>query len=666
MARAAIAAKRVLLGRPMSSGELEHTLLPKVIALPVFASDALSSMAYATQEILLVLLLAGTGALGLVFPIAIAVSVLLAIVIGSYRQIVRVYPGGGGAYVVAYENLGKLPGLIVAASLLIDYILTVAVSITAGGDAIVSAVPGLGPHTVWLTIALIALVTFANLCGSKESGRVFAVPTYGFVLAIYALIVTGLIRCIGECPQAQSAGLEPHHATQALTVFLILKAFSAGTTALTGVEAIAEGVPVFRYPQSRNAAHTLAILGALSTSMFLGLSWLADHTNAVYVEGANQTLVAQVAEAVFGGGIMFYLVQTMTALILILAANTAYTGFPVLGSILARDRFMPRQFKNRGDRLVYSNGVIILAVFAALLVWVFDATLNRLIQLYLVGVFLSFTIAQAGTVLRWRRVRVSGWRRSATINAVGAAVTGIVLVVVVATKFIDGAWIVIAAIPVLIFMMASVHTHYSQVVEELAHPERVPADRRPGHQHILIYAPKVDAATARAVGYARSVRAATTSAVTFDPTVAGAWNRLAPEIELSVLADGGARNRRIVGHLRERRRRLGDADFLTFVVPEIVRSRGMLALVRSFRLIRTKARLRREEGVQLLDVPVLLDDVDPNVDQAHEPARNHCLVLVSGVHNATLQAIEYAETLRANDIDGVHLGLDAEGREPIG
>jgi len=665
MTKVADTLKRVVVGRPMSSGELQHTLLPKSIALPVFASDALSSMAYATQEVLLVLAIAGATALPFVFPIAGAVAVLLAIVIVSYRQIVRAYPGGGGAYVVAYENLGMYPGLTVAASLLIDYVLTVAVSITAGTDAIVSALPGLAEHKVVVTIGLIALVSLANLRGSKESGRLFAVPTYGFVLCMYALIVTGFIRCIGSCPQAESSGLplEPEHA---LTAFLLLKAFAAGTTALTGVEAIAEGVPVFRFPQSKNAAATLGILGAISISLFLGVSWLADHTNVIYTEESHLTVMAQIGDAVFGGGVMFYVLQVLTALILVLAANTAYTGFPVLASILARDRIMPRQFVNRGDRLVYSNGIVILSVFASLLVYAFDANLNRLIQLYLLGVFLSFTLAQAGTVVRWRRTREPGWQKSATINAFGAVVTGIVMVVVLLTKFLEGAWIVVSALPVIIFMMRAIHGHYSEVRRELAHPERVPADRRPGNQHMVMLVQRVDAASARAVGYARSVRPASIVAITFDKVNAPTWARLAPEIPLQVLEQEGSRTNSIKTFLRRRREDLSSDDFLTFVVSEILRSRSTFEIVKGWRIQRTKASLRREVGVQVLDVPIVEDEIDPAVDQAREPARNYVSVLISGVNNASLQAMEFAETLRPTSLRGVHFGLDPEEAERIG
>ena len=668
MAKTGTALKRLIVGRPMSSGELGHTLLPKSIALPVFASDALSSMAYATQEILLVLALVGVSALSLVVPISLAVALLLAIVIISYRQIVRAYPGGGGAYVVAYENLGFVAGLAVGAALLLDYILTVAVSITAGGDAIVSAVPALVDHKLGLTVALIALVTLANLRGSKESGRIFAVPTYGFVISIYILIITGLVKCVGGCPQAESAGehLESEHM---LTAFVLLKAFAAGTTALTGVEAIAEGVPVFRFPQSKNAAATLGVLGILSISMFVGVSWLTDHTNVVYTEEATRTVVAQVAHAIFSGGPMFYVIQVLTALILILAANTAYTGFPVLASILAKDRMMPRQFRSRGDRLVFSNGIVILAVSASLLVVAFDANLNKLIQLYLVGVFLSFTLAQFGTVMRWRRTREKGWQRSAAINAFGGTVTGVVLGVVVLTKFKTpgewtGAWIIIVATPIVMYMMRAVYKHYNFVADQLAAPARKPLDRRPGNSHFVILVRRVDAAAARAVGYVRSTRAGDISAVTFDGSNHGPWQRLAPDIPMETLGRGG--NDALLQHLREKRKALPSNDFLTVVTPEVLRSEGLYEIVRRPGLHRLKAILVKEPDIQVLDVPLVATDIDPGVDQAHEPARNHVVILISAVHNAALQAVEYAETLRPTDIRAVSFGLDPEETERLG
>ena len=658
--------KRLLLGRAMASGELEHTLLPKTIALPVFASDPLSSNAYATQEILIVLGAAGLGALTNVIPISIAVALLLATVVTSYRQTVRAYPSGGGAYRVARENIGLYPGLLAAAALLLDYVLTVSVSITAGVDAIVAAAPSLEHVKVQMVVGFIAFVTLINLRGVKESGTLFAIPTYGFVLSIFGLIITGFIRCLGGCPQAASAGLELHHAAEPLTILLLLRAFAAGTTALTGVEAIADGVPAFRYPQSKNAAQTLAIMGVLAASMFLGISWLADQTNVVYQHGDPRTVVAQIAHAVFGGGFLFYVLQVMTAAILILAANTAFADFPRLASILAQDRFMPRQLLNRGDRLVFSNGVLILALIASVLVVVFKADLNRLIQLYLVGVFISFTLSQSGMVLRWRKLKTSGWRKSAAINAFGATITGTVLCVVVATKFKYGAWIILAGIPVVMFLMRSVYKHYTNVAHQLEDEARRPTDRRPGHQHLVILVTSVDAAFARAVGYARSVRASTFEVVARDASIHAACKRLAPDVEVRMLLGEGALRERLKTYLDQRRAGLSEDDFLTVMIPEILQSKSLLEILRRPATHRLKGWLLQERGVQVMDVPIVKHEIDPAVDQANEPARNYAIVLVSSVHNATLQAMEYAETLRPTDIRALSFGLDPDATEKLG
>lgn len=661
-------AKRIVLGRPMSSGELGHTLLPKVIALPVFSSDPLSSNAYATQEALIVLALAGAAGMSFILPIAGAVAILLAIVVMSYRQTVKAYPTGGGAYRVSHENLGRYPGLLAASALLIDYVLTVAVSITAGVEAIVSAAPGALSYKILIAFAFIAFVTLMNLRGVKESGTLFAIPTYGFVLAIYLMIVTGVFKCIGGCPLAESAGLADQlHVEHTLGPLLMLRAFAAGTTALTGVEAIADGVPAFRYPQSRNAATTLVIMGGLSISMFLGISWLADHTNVVYSEQFEEqrSVVAQIAAAVFAGGPMFYVVQIMSAAILILAANTAYQDFPRLASILAKDRYMPRQFINRGDRLVFSNGIIILAVLAGLLIYVFDAELTRLIQLYLVGVFISFTLSQTGMVVRGRKLREPGWQRSAAISAFGGTVTGIVLFVIAFSKFTHGAWIVLVAIPFVMYGMRSVNTHYTDVANRLRSADRRPADVRPGNAHFVVLVNRVDAAAARAVGYVQATRSDVT-AVTFDSSVHAAWRRLAPAIPLQVLEPTEGKRRALLDHLQAARAELGDHDFLTVVIPEVLQSSTLFEIVRRPGLHRLKAILVREPNVQVLDIPILREHIDPGVDQAHEPGRNHVVVLVSGVHNASLQALEYAETLAATDIRAVSFGIDPEETEGLG
>lgn len=658
--------KRVVLGRAMASGELEHTLLPKTLALPVFSSDPLSSNAYATQEILLVLGLAGAGALANVIPIAIAVSLLLATVVVSYRQTVRAYPNGGGAYIVAHENLGMHAGLLAAGALLIDYVLTVSVSVTAGVDAIVSAAPSLDEFKIPMVTAFILFVTLMNLRGTKESGTLFAIPTYGFVLSIFALLVTGFVKCLGGCPLAESAGthLEPEHA---LTLFLVLKAFAAGTTALTGVEAISNGVPAFRFPQSKNAATTLSIMGAMSISMFLGISLLANQTQVVYTEESSRTVVAQIAHAIFGGGFMFFFVQTMTAGILILAANTAYQDFPRLISILAQDRFMPRQFMNRGDRLVFSNGIVILAIVSAALVVIFDANLNSLIQLYLVGVFISFTLSQAGMVVHWRRSDEPGRGRRIIINGFGALVTGVVFFVVVTTKFFGapetgplrpGAWIVVTAIPLLIVLMRAIYVHYSDLADQLAHPERRPLDRRMGNHSVVVLVDRVDAAVARAVGYVRAIRPREATAITFDGSTAAAFRVMAPDIPLTLLDATGGVSREIKRHLKERRTQVAPEDFLTLVVPELLKRGGLWEILRRPRIHRLKASFLGVRDVQVLDIPVMLADIDPDHDEAQEIARNFVVILVSGVHNATLQAIEYAETLNPTDIRAVSFGLD--------
>lgn len=651
----------------MSSAELEHTLLPKVLALPVFSSDPLSSNAYATQEILIVLSLTGAAFLHLVAPIAVAVACLLAIVVTSYRQTVRAYPNGGGAYRVSRENLGVKAGLAAGAALLADYVLTVSVSITAGVDAIVSAVHGLEDLRVELALLFIVFVTLANLRGVKEAGTFFAIPTYGFVLSVYVMLITGFVKCLADCPEAESADL-PLEAASGLTLFIVLKAFAAGTTALTGVEAISDGVQAFRYPKSKNAAATLAIMAGLAITMFLGISWLAHVTGVRATEHSvlSRSVVADIAHAVFAGGPMFYVVQAMTAGILILAANTAYQDFPRLSSILAQDGFLPRQFENRGDRLVFSNGIVILAALAALLVVLFEANLTRLIQLYLVGVFISFTLSQTGMALRGRKHKERGWRRRVAISGFGAFVTGVVFVIILTTKFAGGAWIVITAIPIVVYTMYSIHRHYDEVAQQLKHPTRRPTDRGPADHHMVILVTRVDSVTARALGYARSLNVADVSAVTFDDTLATEWNRLAPETPLQVIALNGSRAGSLRAHLRAKRAQLDHNDFLTVIVPETLESVGLLEIVRRPGMHRLKASLLAEPGVQVLDIPLTNNESSSNSTVVQEPARNHVIVLVSRLHNGTLEAIEYAQALRPTDIRALTFAVDPEEAEKLG
>ena len=415
--------KRVLVGAPIPSHQAHHERLSRVTGLAVLSSDALSSVAYATEEILRVLLVGGVAALSLVTPIGFVIAVTLAIVVFSYRQTIYAYPSGGGAYIVAKENLGTLPSLVAAASLLIDYVLTVAVSVAAGVAALTSAFPHWVPYRVEIALGFVALIMVGNLRGVRESGRIFAVPTYFFIVSILGMLGLGAWRYFTGAIAPPHELAHPATAASLLTTFALLTAFSNGCTAMTGVEAVSNGVPAFRPPESRNAASTLVAMGVLSITMFMGITLLA-HAYALVPNDA-ETVVSQLARATFGGGtVLYFAAQAATMLILVLAANTAYADFPRLASIVARDRFLPRQFTNQGDRLAFSNGILILSVLAAALLVVFGGDTHALIPLYMIGVFVSFTLSQAGMVIHWRRSREPGWRSSAVVNGFGALVTG--------------------------------------------------------------------------------------------------------------------------------------------------------------------------------------------------------------------------------------------------
>src|SRR6266511_1782252 len=464
--------KRLLVGNPIETAAQHEQRLSKRVALAVFSSDALSSVAYASEAILFVLVLAGVQALPLVIPISVGIVILLLIVGFSYRQTIHAYPNGGGAYIVAHENLGVLPGLVAAASLLIDYVLTVAVSVSAGVFAITSLAStwgyaGLGDYRVEIALGCIALITIINLRGVKESGAIFSVPTYVFIVSIAAMIILGVLQ------KATSGWVaDPPHLTGAvqpvepLTLFLLLRAFAAGCTALTGVEAISNGVPAFQKPESHNAATTLLWMIGTLGFMFLGISILAYYHGAVPREDVS--VVSQLATSIVGTGPAFFVIQVATALILVLAANTSYADFPRLSSLLSRDRFLPRQFASRGDRLVFSNGIVALGVFAALLVIAFNAREQAMLPLYAIGVFISFTLSQYGMVRHWLRLRESGWRTSAIINAIGAVLTAIVFIVIIITRFSHGAWAVLVLIPILVLLFRSIQQHYVTVARQLS------------------------------------------------------------------------------------------------------------------------------------------------------------------------------------------------------
>ena len=663
MATAGTVLKRVLLGRQVSSAKLEHTLLPKVLALPVFSSDALSSVAYATEEMMIALSFAGALAFSTMLPIGAVVAIVLAIVVTSYRQTVRAYPRGGGSYIVARENLGTLPGLVAAAAILQDYVLTVAVSVTAGTIAIVSAVPGLADRRVPIAMSLAAVISLANLRGVREAGTLFAIPTYGFVVMVYITLGTGLVRCLGGCPEAASANVEIH-ATHALSLFIILRAFASGSTALTGVEAIADGVQAFRRPQSRNAATTLAVMGVVSISMFLGITSLA---RALHVRVGEhlvgvKSVLAQIGETVFDGGTMFYVLQVFTALILILAANTAYQDFPRLSAILARDGFVPRQFQNRGDRLVFSNGILVLSGLAMMLVWLFDADLTRLIQLYVVGVFTAFTLSQTGMVRRWIRMKEPGWRRSAIINAIGASATGIVLVVVAITKFVHGAWIVISAMPVIVTFFLVINRHYERVREKLVQGSARFGE--PGENRVLFVLTDVDAAAAEALGYVRAMRPASFSVAYVGSRphaeAADRWRELAPTAPALIGAADGNAVDNVLRLVRAIPRTPG--DFVTVVIPETFRKASLLQAALKPVTFRLKVRLLSEPQVVVTDVPVLASDAKPLGVEGRPliPERIISLVFVASVHDATIRAINYANSLNAHETRAIFLATEPE------
>ena len=654
--------KRVLVGRPLASHKAEHQLLPRFLALPVFSSDPLSSNAYATEEMMLVLVTAGASALAFRIPIAVAIATVLIIVIVSYRQTVRAYPGGGGSYIVAHENLGTVPGLIAAAALLIDYVLTVSVSVVAGMLAITSAAPALAEHKVIFSIGIVALVTLANLRGVKEAGTLFAIPTYGFVAMVYVMIVTGFVRCLAGCPEAATANL-PLEETATISLFLILRAFSSGATALTGVEAISNGVQAFRRPQSRNAASTLAMMGFMTVSMFIGITILSVllHVRVNHEIAASRSVLSQIAETVFGRSLSFFLLQGLTAGILILAANTSYQDFPRLSAILARDRFMPSQFRNRGDRLVFSNGIVILAIAASLLIYAFDADLTALIQLYVVGVFTAFTLSQAGMVRRWRRLKEPGWRRSMTINSIGATATGIVLVIVTATKFLHGAWIVITAMPVIIAFFLAVHRHYDRIGRVLR--AEVTSPTRGAHNTFVLVVRDLGPPTAKAVRYVRALRPEhVTPLFVGDPasfeSAAERWPALAPR--LGALQQLDAADGRPMPALRAKLRSLRkEAEgFVTVVVAEEIRSRSLLRHLGRRWGFWLKLTLFFEAGIVVADVTVLPEEAARGATPPLEPTRHVTLVPVSAVHAASVEAVSYALSLEAADVAALFFSTD--------
>jgi amino acid transporter len=643
-------AKRLVLGPPVRSDRMGETLLPKRLALPVFASDPLSSVTYATQEILLILSLGGLAVLHLAPWVGLGVVLLLAVVVASYRQVVHAYPSGGGSYEVAARNLSRNSSLVVAAALMVDYVMTVAVSVAAGVDNLVSAVPALYPSRVWVAVGVVVLLVALNLRGARESGRAFSIPTYLFVASMGLTVVVGLVQAaVGHPPVAESAGwgIRPEQTdlTGIALLFLLLRAFASGCTALAGVEAISNGVPAFRRPKERNAGRTMLIMGGLAIGLFSGVTALAVVAGVRVAENpcdligfpgdcrssGQRTVIAQLAAAVFGdGGVMFYVVQAAAALILVLAANTAFNGFPMLGSLLAQRRYLPRQLHTRGDRLAHSNGVIVLGVVSAVLIASFGGSVTALIQLYIVGVFASFTLCQLGMVRHWNHElrRGEGDRgrihRSRLINAVGAVLTATVLCVVLATKFTHGAYLVVLAIPLLFLLMRGIHRHYRQVRRELE-PEsgELPS---PSRVHAVVLVSAVHKPTLRALAFARATRPDTLTALTVEVDesdthlLRSEWERLGIDFPLEVVESPYREITRPLVHRIKELRRSGPRDLVCVYIPDYVVGHWWEGLLHNQSALRLTWRLRFEPGVVVVSVPWQLDSSHRrDVDREHQP-----------------------------------------------
>ncbi|UMP04002.1 APC family permease [Amycolatopsis sp. EV170708-02-1] len=644
--------KRLVLGRPFRSDRLSHTLLPKRIALPIFASDALSSVAYAPEEIFLTLSVAGLSAYAFAPWIGVAVALVMLVVVASYRQNVHAYPSGGGDYEVANTNLGGKFGLTVASALLVDYVLTVAVSTSSGVANIGSAIPWVAQHKVIAAVIIVVVLTALNLRGVRESGKAFAIPTYGFIIGILGMVIWGLIEAAsGADMRAESADFQLHEEaslTGFAFFFLLLRTFSSGAAALTGVEAISNGVPAFQKPKSKNAATTLLMMGVLAVTMLVGIITLAIITDVKFAEhpetqltgtpaGYEQkTIVAQIAQAVFADFTpAFYYISFATGIILLLAANTAFNGFPVLGSILAQDRYLPRQLHTRGDRLAFSNGILFLSAFALVLIIAFDAEVTKLIQLYIVGVFVSFTVSQAGMIRHWNRLLAREtdpavrrrMRRSQTVNAIGLTMTGTVLIIVLVTKFLLGAWIAIAAMVAIYVLMTAIRKHYDRVAEELREMDRKPAVL-PSRNHAIVLISKLHLPTLRAVSYAKAVRPDVLEAVTVNVDdvetrkLVQEWDEHNFKVPLKVIESPYREITKPVLDYVKRVRGDNPRNVVTVFIPEYVVGHWWEQVLHNQSALRLKGRLLFQPGVMVTSVPWQLESSEKAIkrDRKARPA----------------------------------------------
>jgi amino acid transporter len=598
---------RALLGRPLASSAQQHERLTKTAAIGAFGLDALSSVAYGPDEILYVLLLAGTAGVAFDIPIAVAITLLLAIVVISYRQTIHAYPNGGGSFTVASRNLGRTAGLIAAGSLMVDYLTTVAVSVTAGVAALIAFAPAINPYRVVIDVVAIVALIIINLRGVREAGAAFILPTYVFVISLAGLVLYAAFRVATGNPPHQLHTIPA--ASEGVSLFLVLRAFAGGCTAMTGVEAIANGVPAFEPPESRNAARTLTVLACLLGALFLGVALLGRSIGAVPNDQAN--VIAQIGQAVAPNSPLFYIVQISSAAILLLAANTSFNGFPRLAAVMSRDDYFPHQFTHRGLKLAYSNGILIIGGLAIVLVIVFGGTTHALIPLYAVGVFICFTLSQTGMVVHWLHSKERRRHMKLAVNAAGAVTTGVVAVIVASTKFLEGAWIVLVLVPLLSFSFWAIHRHYAHARRQLA---VVPKPHRVGKQRVIVPVNDLNAATAAAVDYALSITTADRITAVHvkvdtddkrDATLPERWKAWAPDVELRLVTSPYRELISPVIEVIDACHREGDAT-VTVVLPDILPKAWYQVLLHNQSELAFKLALLHHPGVVVTSVPFQL------------------------------------------------------------
>jgi len=659
----------MMFGRKIRTDQEMHERLGNGTALAVFASDALSSVAYATEEMLTVLLIGGAGALafGTLLPLSLGIVALLVILVFSYRQTIKAYPSAGGAYIVTRDNFGVLPAQVAGVALLTDYILTVAVSVSAGVAAMYSAFPGAYPYRVLIAVVLIWIIAWMNLRGVKESGRVFAVPTYGFVVAIIALVIVGVAKAV-------MGGLDPIHVQHAevaagaggsLGIFLLLHAFAGGSTAMTGVEAISNGVPAFKPVEWKNARRVLAWLGVLLGVMFLGISFLAWKLHPL--PSTKETVISQIARAIVGhgalGDIAFFFIQAMTMLILVLAANTSFADFPRLASFHAHDHFLPTPLTKRGRRLVFANGIIVLAAFATLLTVAFGASVTHLIPLYAIGVFTSFTLSQGGMAKRHLTLKEEGWKRGLWVNGAGAVATGVVGVVIAVTKFTHGAWIIMIVVPITVAVLVRVNKHYEHVAAKLDEPDPALAVANAKRLAAVVLVSRVDDGLDRAMRYTDHLDADRVRAVHVGPEDrnlgAAFWARYGRKLEFVASQRGLVKTARAL--VQSERAEYAD-HLCAVVVPETIEDARVRYVLRHNDALRLKAGLLFEPGIVVVNLPTVEHD---STLLTRAPRRHVALVPVATLHEGAREALRVAELLRPDRVRAVHIAELPEDAETL-